>query len=181
VGAPAHSGPLQHINVWLVPGDRGWILVDTGMAYASVIAAWEELDQALPLSRDLERVVVTHHHPDHIGMAARLAERYGVPVHATPQALAATSRMLDRDDPQRPVDVETFADQHGFELDADMRQQLEWRSYADVVSGVPAAGPHCRRPAADDPPDGVADFRARRPCARARVPVLGAALGVDLG
>src|SRR5580765_851790 len=77
---------LDHINLWLLR-DRidadgvardGWTLVDCGIANDATRAAWETIFanelQGLPVLR----VIVTHMHPDHIGLAHWLTERWGV-------------------------------------------------------------------------------------------------------
>jgi glyoxylase-like metal-dependent hydrolase (beta-lactamase superfamily II) len=60
---------LDHVNVYALDDGDGWTIVDTGMASKRGIAIWESL-LAGPLSgRPVRRVIVTHHHPDHVGMA----------------------------------------------------------------------------------------------------------------
>jgi glyoxylase-like metal-dependent hydrolase (beta-lactamase superfamily II) len=71
---------LDHINLWLLrdelEGREGWTIVDCGITSDETRAAWErifdnELD-GLPVLR----VIVTHMHPDHIGLAHWLTERW---------------------------------------------------------------------------------------------------------
>lgn len=71
---------LDHINLWLlrdeIDGRDGWTIVDCGITSDETRSAWEqvfanELD-ALPVLR----VIVTHMHPDHIGLAHWLTERW---------------------------------------------------------------------------------------------------------
>jgi glyoxylase-like metal-dependent hydrolase (beta-lactamase superfamily II) len=84
---------LDHINLWLLrdrqDGLDGWTVVDCGIANDATRAAWEQVFahelQGLPVLR----VVVTHMHPDHIGLAHWLCERWstdGVPGAGPPQA-----------------------------------------------------------------------------------------------
>lgn len=128
-------GALKHINVWLVPARRGWFLVDTGMKTADVEAAWEELGRRLPLATGLESIVVTHHHPDHYGMARRLSERYGVGVAMTGRAAAAADASL-AESPHGPGHAsDGFADRLGIDLDDDMRAILRGGIYRRIVSG----------------------------------------------
>src|SRR5215813_13872249 len=68
---------LNHINLWLVDDGAGWAIVDTGVGLADVRALWEQIFAQLG-GRPITRVVVTHFHPDHMGNAAWLTERWGV-------------------------------------------------------------------------------------------------------
>jgi glyoxylase-like metal-dependent hydrolase (beta-lactamase superfamily II) len=68
---------LDHINLWaLRDGDR-WAIVDTGMQMPEVVDAWRKLlAPGGALEDGVSRVLATHMHPDHIGMAGWLTRRY---------------------------------------------------------------------------------------------------------
>jgi glyoxylase-like metal-dependent hydrolase (beta-lactamase superfamily II) len=72
---------LDHINLWLLEdrlnGEAGWTLVDCGLGNEATRVLWETLF-AGSLRGPLHRIIVTHHHPDHLGQAAWLAGRCGV-------------------------------------------------------------------------------------------------------
>jgi glyoxylase-like metal-dependent hydrolase (beta-lactamase superfamily II) len=74
--------PLRYVSVYLVRGDDGWTLIDAGYDYPPARAAWEAgaADAGCDLARDVDRIVVTHFHPDHIGAARWLGEKTGAPV-----------------------------------------------------------------------------------------------------
>jgi glyoxylase-like metal-dependent hydrolase (beta-lactamase superfamily II) len=67
---------LNHVNVWLLEDDDVWTVVDTGVDDAATRADWEELARVLG-GRPIGRVVCTHYHPDHIGLAGWLCARFG--------------------------------------------------------------------------------------------------------
>jgi glyoxylase-like metal-dependent hydrolase (beta-lactamase superfamily II) len=66
-----------HVNVYLVPCKGGWILVDTGMNTPGTL---ERLEGAGVELASIQRIVLTHVHPDHSGLAAVLRERTGAEV-----------------------------------------------------------------------------------------------------
>jgi glyoxylase-like metal-dependent hydrolase (beta-lactamase superfamily II) len=68
---------LDHVHAYLVPtSGGGWMAVDTGLGLPGVRERWEaELG-----GRQLDRIFVTHYHPDHIGGAAELADLTGAAV-----------------------------------------------------------------------------------------------------
>lgn len=76
---------LDHINLWLLrdrldgpDGSReGWAIVDCGVADAPTRAAWEQVFASALDGLPVLRVIVTHMHPDHIGNAQWLCERWG--------------------------------------------------------------------------------------------------------
>ena len=68
-----------HVHAYLLPGDDGWTLVDTGIGLPDAKETWRaELEQA---GGRVARIFVTHFHPDHIGAAADLHELTGAPVY----------------------------------------------------------------------------------------------------
>lgn len=128
-------GGLRHINVWLLPAADGWRLVDTGMDTPGIRQAWELLERRLPLRRELRGIVVTHHHPDHFGMARWLADRHGVPVSMTQAAHAAATASLATEPEDAPSRSEEFAARLGLDLDEDTRRILRGGAYRAIVSG----------------------------------------------
>jgi glyoxylase-like metal-dependent hydrolase (beta-lactamase superfamily II) len=67
-----------HVHAYLLPGEDGWTLVDTGVGLPDAKEAWAaELEQA---GGRVATIFVTHFHPDHVGAAADLHELTGAPV-----------------------------------------------------------------------------------------------------
>jgi len=71
---------IDHINVWLLRDGDGWTLVDTGTHTEAVIGVWQRLLKELLQGEPIQRVIATHMHADHIGMAGWLQARCGAPL-----------------------------------------------------------------------------------------------------
>jgi glyoxylase-like metal-dependent hydrolase (beta-lactamase superfamily II) len=74
---------LNHINLWLLEESDGWTVVDTGINDQSTKDAWETLFTGAMGARPVKRVIVTHLHPDHVGLAGWLTQRFGVSLWMT--------------------------------------------------------------------------------------------------
>jgi glyoxylase-like metal-dependent hydrolase (beta-lactamase superfamily II) len=78
---------LDHINLWLlrdeIDGREGWTVVDTGVSRDDVKALWEQVFESALDGLPVLRLIVTHMHPDHIGLASWLCERWGAPLWMT--------------------------------------------------------------------------------------------------
>ncbi|MDQ4003198.1 MAG: MBL fold metallo-hydrolase, partial [Actinomycetota bacterium] len=74
--------PLVFVSAYLAEGDGGWTIIDTGFDYPEGRTAWESGAEAIGcnLGRDIERIVVMHFHPDHLGAAYWLQGISGAPV-----------------------------------------------------------------------------------------------------
>lgn len=69
---------LNHINLWLLEDGDGWTVVDCGIKNDDTTLAWEQLFSGPMHGAPIKRVIVTHMHPDHIGLAGWLVRRFDV-------------------------------------------------------------------------------------------------------
>ena len=129
---------LDHINLWLLADGEGWTIVDSGLATPITQALWERIFAASLGGKKVTRLIVTHFHPDHMGLAGWLAERWGIPLWIT-ETEWLWARMLggDRDDAAFAADQIPFYRRSG--LDEATVQILAGRGnqYAKRVSTVP--------------------------------------------
>ncbi|MEK7738231.1 MAG: MBL fold metallo-hydrolase [Pseudomonadota bacterium] len=70
---------LDHVNLWLIKDGAGWTAVDTGIALDGVKDCWRQLLPDYPLQRQ----IVTHFHPDHLGLAGWLQQETQAPLWMT--------------------------------------------------------------------------------------------------
>lgn len=71
---------LNHINIFLIEDGDGWAVLDTGIGDDATRRIWEELVRGPLRGRRLTRLIVTHFHPDHIGLAGWLCQRFDLPL-----------------------------------------------------------------------------------------------------
>jgi len=84
---------LDHINLWLMEDGSGWTQIDSGYGDASTRKLWETHFADTLGGQSISRVIATHFHPDHLGNAAWLAERFRCPVWM-PQAEYLTAHAV---------------------------------------------------------------------------------------
>jgi glyoxylase-like metal-dependent hydrolase (beta-lactamase superfamily II) len=87
---------LNHINLWLIDDGPTWTAVDTGFALPETREAWQRIFAAELGGRKIGRVIVTHFHPDHIGLAGWLTEHWQAPLWITEKEWLH-ARMMSRD------------------------------------------------------------------------------------
>ncbi len=81
IALPLGEGPLGAVNVYLVEGDDGPVLIDTGWQTPEALAALEAALATLGRRpADLRLIVLTHAHPDHCGLVVKLRALSGAPV-----------------------------------------------------------------------------------------------------
>ena len=113
---------LNHVNVYLVEDGAGLALIDTGIDNQASRAAWEKLLDGPLAGRKLTRIIATHFHPDHIGLAGWLCERFdlGLAMSQTEYLMALNIRL----DPEglKSEPYRSFYRSHG--LDAESTEIL---------------------------------------------------------
>jgi glyoxylase-like metal-dependent hydrolase (beta-lactamase superfamily II) len=74
--------PLKFIASYLIEDREGWTVIDPGFDYPPAREAWdsEAARMGIDLNWDVARILVTHLHPDHVGLARWLEGRSGAPV-----------------------------------------------------------------------------------------------------
>lgn len=68
-------GSLDHINLWLLEDHDGWTIVDTCLDLPDSRSLWEGLLDGFMGGKPVKRVICTHMHPDHVGLAGWLTQR----------------------------------------------------------------------------------------------------------
>ena len=132
-------GSLRHINVWLLEDGAGWTLIDTGMDLPEVRAAWRGPLARYLGGRPITRIICTHHHPDHVGLAAWLAATHGAPVYMSRAEARLLGCFAGRPDESSGAHrrVEAFA-RDGLIATDRSRATIAGESFRRVVSGVPS-------------------------------------------
>lgn len=128
---------LDHVNVYAIDDADGWTIVDTGFKSRRMIETWEAILAGPLKGKPVARVLVTHHHPDHIGMAGWLQERGAELISSRTSWLFA--RMLTLDVQEKwPAETVAFYQSCGMApeiLDARLAERPF--NYADIVHPMP--------------------------------------------
>ena len=95
---------LDHINLWLIEDGAGWAIVDTGINSNKSKDVWRRVFADELSGRPITRVIVTHFHPDHVGLAAWLTETLDVALWM-PRTEWLFARMLAVDGSDAFMDV----------------------------------------------------------------------------
>jgi len=102
---------LNHINLWLLADGDGYAAVDTGFALDAIKDAWT----AALRGRRLTRCVVTHCHPDHLGLAAWLEAETGAGLWIAQGEYLAAHMMVEQIAGYRIESMVEFFRRHGLE------------------------------------------------------------------
>ena len=133
---------LNHINLWLLEDGPGWTIVDCGYALDETRESWERIFAERLGGRPVQRIIVTHFHPDHMGLAAWLAERWDAPLWTTEKEYLH-ARMMAQD-----VGEASAAARRDFALRAGLGEEdstIFGERQGNYRRGVPAVVPAYHR------------------------------------
>ena len=128
---------LDHVNIYALDDGDGWTIIDTGFDTRKTRALWGDLIAGPLGGRPINRVIVTHFHPDHIGLAGWFADQ-GAELIAT-RTTYLTGRMLtlDTQDSYRDETL-TFYHLNGMDPAVAERRKAERPfNFSDCVSPIP--------------------------------------------
>lgn len=128
---------LDYVNVYALDDGDGWTIVDTGLMSRRGKAIWQSLLGGPLAGKPVRRLVVTHHHPDHIGLAGWF-QAQGVELLTTRTAWLYARMLVLDEQPTPSAQAMTFYQRAG--VDAATRAQKAAErpfNFCDVVAPLP--------------------------------------------
>jgi len=129
---------LDHVNCYAFDDGDGWTVIDTGLDTKKTRAIWDAIIAEHFGGKPVTRLIVTHHHPDHVGLAGWFQDTHGAELLMTRTAWLM-ARMLSLDVQEKPS-PETLAFWRGAGMDAGLyeaRANVRPFNFADVIAPLP--------------------------------------------
>ena len=130
--------PLRTVNLYILTGADGWAMVDTGMGMPAARIAFKEGLQHAGLSiNNLQTIVLSHDHPDHIGLSGELQEHSGATVYMHPIDASSMDIFWRNARPEWFATASDFFKQHGMPNEQSWFSQARAGQMKDVLSVPP--------------------------------------------
>jgi glyoxylase-like metal-dependent hydrolase (beta-lactamase superfamily II) len=130
-------GSLAFINVWALSDVDGWTIVDTGFCDDTTISAWETAFQGALSTLPIARVICTHMHPDHCGLAGWFHARFGVDVWMSRLEYLSARVVSSQASPPAPLSTRQFYRAAGWS-DADVQQYSDkFGAFSRLIHPLP--------------------------------------------
>ncbi|WP_248298243.1 MBL fold metallo-hydrolase [Tabrizicola sp. YIM 78059] len=128
---------LDHVNIHALDDGEGWTIIDAGLSSKRSKAIWQRILAGPLAGKPVTRLILTHHHPDHVGLAGWFQSR-GAELWASRTAWLY-ARMLTLDVQDRPSpEALTFYRRAGLsETELAKRAGERPFNFADVVDPMP--------------------------------------------
>ena len=131
---------LNHINLWMVRDGDGWAMVDCGIARDDTKALWKQVWVATLMGRRVTRLIVTHFHPDHMGLAAWHCAEWGIEMWCTQgeYTMARAMRVIGSE-PNDNAARDEFYRRHGVSAEQLTLLAKRGNHYPGAVLPLPGA------------------------------------------
>src|SRR6195952_3377159 len=130
---------LNHVNIYLLADGDGFAMVDAGFGNEETIAAWTVLFEGPLKGVKITRLIVTHSHPDHVGLAGWITERFNCPLYMSQVEYLQSVYHQNRGTEERRNAQRMFFRRHG--MDESLTDKLLGRGqdYLKRVSFLPGS------------------------------------------
>ncbi|WP_339169253.1 MBL fold metallo-hydrolase [Paenibacillus sp. FSL H7-0943] len=86
---------LNHVNSYLIEDEEGWSVIDPGLATEDTLTVWTEVLKNYHLTfGDIKRIIVTHYHPDHYGLAGLFQQWTDAAVYSSMETFEWADRIF---------------------------------------------------------------------------------------
>jgi len=128
---------LDHVNVYVIEDGDGWAVLDTGIGNDTTRAAWNALLAGPLAGRRLTRLIVTHFHPDHIGLAGWLCQRCDVPMLTSQTSYLSCLNISLSPGALDAEPYRQFYLRNGLDAATTARVTTQGHGYLKMVTGLP--------------------------------------------
>lgn len=128
---------LNHINLWLLEEEDGWTIVDTGISTKQTKEVWQQIYTEFLDNKPIKQVIVTHLHPDHIGLAGWITKRFDCPLWISEKEYELCAKILETT--SKPItDVAiNFYQSAGYNDTQIEQYKKAFGNFAYIVSPLP--------------------------------------------
>lgn len=133
------GGSLRWINVWALAEPGGVTIVDTGILSDATKSAWEQALPSLLGSGTVHRVLITHMHPDHCGVAGWLCSRFGAELWMSRLEYLTCRVLISEHGQSAPESSIEFYRRSGWPAEAIERFRSRYGYFGTLVLPLPAS------------------------------------------
>lgn len=128
---------LKWINLWLLEDGDGWTIVDTGLAMEETRNHWRTIFGAVLSGKPVTRVICTHMHPDHVGLAGWICRKYAAPLWMSRLEYVVCRMLVADTGRDAPEDGVEFYRAAGWDEEAIAQYKARFGGFGKAVSRLP--------------------------------------------
>ena len=131
------GGSLQFINVWAIADGEGWAIVDTGVQTKETSQAWRAAFAGALGGKPITRVICTHLHPDHVGLAGWIVRKFDCRLWMTRLEYFQCRMLVADTGREAPEDGVRFFKAAGWDEDAIENYKARFGGFGKAIYALP--------------------------------------------
>ena len=128
---------LDHVNVFAIKSTDGFILIDTGINNHDTKRCWDSILKNMPAKKEISKIIVTHHHPDHIGLSKYLSEKLKIKVYAPKKEVSRAKRIIDLNDEEYGDLLSRSYEEFGLSKKIINKSRIRGNFYKGMIKELP--------------------------------------------
>jgi glyoxylase-like metal-dependent hydrolase (beta-lactamase superfamily II) len=128
---------LNHINLWLLEDDLGWTIVDSGIHSSQCKDLWLQIFDHHLNNKPVTQLIVTHLHPDHVGLAGWICEKWNLDLKMSRTDYMACRVLMSESEKPAPEAAIKFYLRAGLDNDQLTKYKEKFGSYAKAIYPLP--------------------------------------------
>lgn len=128
---------LDHVNVYFLKDGDGWLIVDTGIDNPETREAWRAMLSGAMQGEKITGLIITHHHPDHIGLAGWLCETLRIPLLTSRTTFLSTTTYFNSPELLAASAYSDFFISHGMSDEIAALVSVQGHQYMRMLSKPP--------------------------------------------
>ncbi|MCW3476644.1 MBL fold metallo-hydrolase [Limobrevibacterium gyesilva] len=130
---------LDHVNIYLLEDGPGWAVLDTGIADLRTRTVWQSVLAERLQGRPLTRLIVTHFHPDHLGLAGWMTEELGLELYMSQVEYLQGLNLRHNPAALGTASHRDFYLKHGLDPATTATVMSRGHAYLKLTTGLPPA------------------------------------------
>ena len=128
---------LDHINIWLLEDNEGWTVVDTCVDLPGSREIWTQVFSEFMQGKPVKRVICTHLHPDHVGLAGWITERFSCQLWMSREEFLMCRAMTSDTGREAPDVAIRFYRAAGYSEEQLDRYRARFGNFGRAISPLP--------------------------------------------
>ena len=128
---------LDHVNVFAIKSLDGLVLIDTGINNEETKRRWDSILKNLPTKHEISKIIISHHHPDHIGLSKYLSEKLKVDVYAPKKEVSRAKKIINLSDNEYGYLLSKSYKEFGFSENIIIKSKNRGNFYKGMIKELP--------------------------------------------
>jgi len=128
---------LDHVNVYAINSNEGLVIIDTGIDNRLTRKCWGEIIENISPSLKFSKILITHHHPDHIGASKFLSKKLNLKVYAPKIELRRVKKIMSYTDIEYGKLLSLNYKEFGLDEELIERVKHQGNSFKKMVKHLP--------------------------------------------